>query len=142
MSGDASSKMTWTAIFSRKGGSGARTRLWDDWDTETRADVLHSVHLDDNELPVLLARPSAGLQFLLTTRRLIYGSVTAAVNDIVEIKPVQFTEKRKDQLDELSVGLTSGKAFQIAVEIGPSYVALWNTLLHISKHNARRRLAS
>jgi hypothetical protein len=142
MSSDANTKSTWAALFSRKGASGVRTRLWDDWNDQTRAKVLQELVLDGGELPVLLARPPGGAQTVLTTRRLLCGSVNSMADEIVEIKPLQFGEKRKDQLHELSIGLSSGGNPRVASEPVPSFFALWCVLLHISKRNARKQPAS
>jgi hypothetical protein len=37
MTPDENLKSTWSSIFSRKGGAGEATRLWDDWDDDARA---------------------------------------------------------------------------------------------------------
>lgn len=142
MSGDASIKSTWTSIFSRKGGSDTRIRMWEDWDDESRTEALRSINLQSGELPVVLAKSPLGAPIVLTTRRLFCLPDVAAVRDIVSVKPREYTKKSKDQLNELNVELESGKTLRISAASGPSYFALWNVLLHISKGNARRRLAS
>jgi hypothetical protein len=142
MSPDEKFKDTWSAIFSRKGGSGETTRLWDDWDDEARAAALSKTSLDAEELPVVMARSKVGGPIVLTTRRLMSDSGVALVREIANIKPVEFTEKRKDQLNELNVELSSGRSLRILVEPGSSYFALWNVLLSIANRNAHRSLGS
>ncbi|HVX91251.1 MAG TPA: hypothetical protein VHC20_06555 [Candidatus Paceibacterota bacterium] len=142
MTPDENLKSTWSSIFSRKGGSGEATRLWADWDDGARATALGKSALEGEELPVVMARSKDGGPVLLTTRRLICDSGTAQVREVVSIKPVEFTEKKKDQLNELDVELSSGRSLRIAVEPGASYFALWSVLLNIAKRNAHRPLAS
>ncbi|HEX7079782.1 MAG TPA: hypothetical protein VF329_02065 [Gammaproteobacteria bacterium] len=116
--------------------------MWEDWDDESRTEALRSINLQSGELPVVLAKSPLGAPIVLTTRRLFCLPDVAAVRDIVSVKPREFTKKSKDQLNELNVELESGKTLRISAASGPSYFALWNVLLHISKGNARRRLAS
>jgi hypothetical protein len=142
MSPDENSKFSWSSIFSRRGGSGPTTRLWDDWDDEARAAARRTITLEPEELPVVLARSESRGQILLTTRRLVCDSGAAPLREIVSIRPVELTEKRKDQLDELDIRLSTGRSLRIAVESGSSYFALWNVLLNIATRNAHRPLAS
>jgi hypothetical protein len=142
MTADENLKSTWSSMFSRKGGSGATTRLWDDWEDEARAAALGKTTLEAEELPVVMARSKAGGPILLTTRRLICDSGAASLREVTSIKPMEFTEKTKDQLNELDVELSSGRSIRITVESGSSYFALWSVLLNIAKRNAHRPLAS
>jgi hypothetical protein len=142
MSSDASFKSAWTSIFSRKGGSDTKIRIWEDWDDDSRTEALRNVNLQSGELPVVMAKSPLGAPIVLTTRRLFCLPDVTAVQDIVSVKPREFTKKSKDQLNELNVELESGKTLRISAASGPSYFAFWNVLLHISKGNARKRLAS
>jgi hypothetical protein len=142
MTPDENFKSTWSSIFSRKGGSGATTRLWDDWDDNARAAILASIALEPEELPVVLARLRSDGPILLTTRRLVCDSGAALLREVISIKPVEFTEKGKDQLSELDIELSSGRSLRIVVESGSSYFAVWSVLLNIAKRNAHRPLAS
>lgn len=142
MTPDENLKSTWSSIFCRKGGSGATTRLWDHWDDDSRAVALGKAALEAEELPVVMARPEAGGPILLTTRRLVCDSGAAPLREVASIRPVEFTEKTKDQLKELDVELSSGRSIRIAVESGSSYFALWSVLLNIARRNAHRPLAS
>lgn len=137
MRDDAAVRSTWRSIFSRKGGSGATTRLWDEWEDNVRAVVLADVGLEGEELPVILTLSAGGGRMLLTTRRLISDSGVAPVSEIVRIQPVDFNEKRKEQLDELHIDLVSGKALQILVEAGKPYFGLWSVLMNVAGRNAR-----
>src|SRR5690349_14491860 len=95
MTSDERLKSIWCALFSRRGGSGETTRLWDHWDDDTRAAALGSAILEGGELPVVMVRSHAGGWILLTTRRLVCDSGAAPLQEIVSIKPVEFTHKRK-----------------------------------------------
>jgi hypothetical protein len=139
---DEKLKSTWSSIFSRKGGPGETTRLWDDWDERAREAALSKIAVATDELPVVLGQPMAGGVTLLTTRQLMCDSGTVPVQEIVSIQPVDFAKKRKDQLGELDVGLSSGKSLRVAIEPGPPYFALWNVLLNIAGRNAHRPSAS
>lgn len=70
MTPDENLKSTWSSIFSRKGGSGETTRLWDDWADDARATVLGEIALEAQELPVVMARPKVGGG--LTSRGVVY----------------------------------------------------------------------
>jgi hypothetical protein len=142
MTADENFKSTWSAIFSRKGGSGSTTRLWEDWDENARTAVIRAASFERDELPVVLANTKPGVSVLLTTRKLICESGTASLREIVGIKPVGFSEQRKDQLNEIDVVLSSGQLLRLIVESGSSYFAMWSVLLHISTRNAHRPLAS
>lgn len=142
MSPDENLKSMWSSIFSRKGGPSETTRLWDDWDKDARAAALGKTPLQTGELPVVMARMKVGGPVILTTRRLICDSGTALVREVVSIKPAEFTEKRKDQLNELNVEFSSGRSLRISVEPGSSYFALWSVLLNIAKRNVHRPFTS
>jgi hypothetical protein len=142
MNPDANFKTTWSSIFSRKGGSGETTRLWDDWDDDSRAAVLGKISFEPEELPVLLAHSKAGGATLLTTRRLICDAGSAPVREVVGVEAAKFTENRKDQLTELDVELSTGRSLRVAVQSGSSYFALWSVLLNIARRNAHRPSAS
>ena len=137
MNVDECLRSIWAAIFSRKGGRSPTIQLWDDWDNDTRVTALETRQLEREELPVVLAKPRVGGPVLLTTRRLLCNSGEAFVSDIVGVKPVEFTERQKDQLSALDVQISAGMFLRITLEPGASYFALWSVLLHISKRNAR-----
>lgn len=140
MDADEALRTTWSSIFKRRGGPGDATKLWDRWDSEARAAALDKVMLEAGELPVVLARSPNGDATLLTTRRLVLRDGVTALTEVVDIKPVDFGVKRKDQLNELNVELTSGRSLTLTVESGHSYFALWNVLLNIVKRNTRNQV--
>ena len=47
-------KLSWSTLFSRKGGVDETTRLWEDWDVLTRSAALDTDVLHNKERPVLL----------------------------------------------------------------------------------------
>jgi hypothetical protein len=135
MTGDDGFKSVLAAIFSRKGGLCATAQLWDDWDDEIRNLALGKVQLENGELPVLLVISNELCRLILTTRQLICGSSVVALSEIVDVKPVSFTEKRKDQLNEVDVDLSTGRSIRLVIDSGPSYFAIWSILLHVAKRN-------
>lgn len=138
MTADENLKSTWSAVFRRKGGSGVHTRLWDEWDSETRRFAETMLEPKDDEMPVVLARTVLGGSVLLTTRRIVTDTVVAATSEITTVRPSEFSEKRKDELNELEVNLSNGKSILLVLEAGSSYFAIWSVLLHVSKKNTRR----
>jgi hypothetical protein len=142
MTGDRSIKSLWTSIFSRKGGSDTCTRIWDDWDEESKTGALRDIDLQPGELPVVMAKSPLGTLIVLTSRRLFCLPHVTDVQDIMDIKPCDFGLKNKDQLSELNIELASGNFFLLSVASGPSYFALWNLLLHICRKNSREELVS
>ena len=136
MSSDEKLKSTWASIFSRKGGPGECLRLWEDWDDSSRAAALRNVSLEVDELPVILSSSKTGGATLLTTRRLTCDFGTAPVQEVAGIKPVEFAQRQKDQLNELDIELSNGRSMRIAIEPGPSYFGMWNVLLNIARRNA------
>jgi hypothetical protein len=142
MSSDEDIKSTLRAVFVRKGGSSSRTRLWEEWDPVSRTVAESTLRLVENEAPVLLAMNALGQPVVLTTRRVMGEFGVLPVTEIAAVRPMDFAEKRKDELSELEISLSSGKSIKFALEAGPSYFAFWSVLLHISKRNTRGSLAS
>lgn len=140
MSNDDERLSVFSAIFSRKGGSCKATRLWSEWNIETRNAELRKFQLEPLELPVLLSLSDTFERFLLTTRRFAYGSKIALLSEIVDVKPVAFSEEAKDDLTEIDIGMSADRSMRIAIPAGASYFAVWSVFLHIAKRNIREKL--
>jgi hypothetical protein len=137
---DKRSQSVWIGTFRRK--SDLRTgplRAWHDWDDGTQSEILSQIALESGELPVLLSKPREPEQMLMTTRRLLHGSSAVRIADIVDVKPIDAPTKRKNQLDELEVGVALAGPLKLSsISPGPAYFALWSVLLNIARRNKHR----
>lgn len=137
---DKRSQSVWIGTFRRK--SDLRTgplRAWHDWDDQTQSEILSRIVLESGELPVILSRPLEPEQMLLTTRRLLYCSRAVPIDDITDVKPIHAPTKRKNQMDELEVGVASAAPLRLSsIAPGPAYFALWSVLLNIARRNKHR----
>ena len=138
MSSDETVKATWSSVFRRKGGSGAYLRLWDEQGDATRDAALMGVVLELGELPVLCASGGKGSRFVLTTRHLICGDRKVPISSVIGVRPPDLSTTRKRDLNELAVETSGGEHVTVESEPGGPYSGLWNVLLHISRHNARK----
>lgn len=136
MTDDHGYRSVLAAIFSRKGGSCQTTRLWDEWEDQIHDLALDGISLESGEFPVILAIKNEFDRLILTTRHLMIGSSAIGLNQIADVRPVSFAEKRKDQLNEMDIDLSDGRSIRLTIDSGPSFFAFWSVLLHIVKKNA------
>jgi hypothetical protein len=134
-------RSTWSSIFARKGGSGSRTKLWDDCDESERSSILGSTSLERGELPVVTFCPRGKNPALLTTRRLIHGGREVSISRVTGVEPVNFAEVEKDQLTVLQIRVLGEEPLRIEFEPGPPYFGIWSVLLHIASLNVRKSAA-
>jgi hypothetical protein len=132
---DQQLRTVWAPVFSRKGGADSVTRLWEDWNEEIRSSILEKVVLVDQEEPVILSGPDSGDCAILTTRRLYFGGKVIDICEIMDVRPVEFTRRPKEKLNELDVVTRDGGFLRLTSSPGSGYFGLWNVLLHIARSN-------
>lgn len=139
MTGDDDFKSVLNSIFLRKNGGAATARLWGDWDDMVLASILGKIQLASGELPVVLAFQNESSWLVVTTRQLISGQMAVPLNEIVDVKPVSFIDKAKNQLNELDVGVVSGNYVRIFSGSGNAYSAIWSIILYVARRNAHAK---
>jgi hypothetical protein len=139
MQSDTRARSAWAALFGRKNGASPLTRLWEEWDADSQRAALGTVPLeDDGELAVVVSRPGADGQLVLTTRRLIYQSAIIVLDEMTDVAPVGIPSMAKNDLEELDLTVSTGARIRISVERGGPYLALWSVLLNIVRRNSHR----
>lgn len=124
------------AIFQRKNGKSAATRLWIDWDETTREKLSGRAVIGENERPLILSVSTSGY-CLLTTCRLVTEHWSASLRDVVGVRSVGFGSVNKGQLSDLSVEHRSGEQLELSMETGKSYFAIWQILLFLAQNNRK-----
>lgn len=134
MNNDAKLKSIWDAIFLRRGGESAITKLWKNWDEGNRSFLLNNIELKHNEIPVLLSKLK-DRYVILTTQQLITELATVNIQNIIDVLPIEFAIKNKNELNEMDVYTNKKETLRISVDSGKAYFGLWNILLQIVRSN-------
>jgi hypothetical protein len=136
-------KNIWDAIFTKRGGNGTYTRLFDRLESSQRVAILSKVELGDSEMPVIGSYCDADNWLLLTTDRLVWLSsgvrnelATKSIRDAVaDLAQIQRTGATKLEMCELDVLTMEGAHFSIPMEAGSPLSGIWNILKNIGATN-------
>ena len=137
-------KDSWSAIFRRKGGNGATTRLFDSLDPIKKSEILTLVKLDRAELPVIGQLLDAQNWFLLTTKRLVWTIESehheldnSAIVDATIDLDVASLGRNKMAVRQLSIEVLDGGTQFLELEPGLPLSGVWNVLKNIGTRNRK-----
>lgn len=143
MTDDTTRLNVWTSIFKRKGGNGRFTKLFEEFDDALKSQLLGSVRMREDELPILAFIEDVHRWLLLTTQRVCWradGEVQKLPTlAIVDVKPIDFGTVQKAEMNKLMVKTADGGQFVLEVEQGAPFLGIWNVLVNAMERNRRKQ---
>jgi hypothetical protein len=126
-------------IFSKNGGEGASTKIFQDLDILSRERFLNEIKIGLGETPIIVSDFNQTL-FMLTDERLIQKHNDVVKNVLLsEVRSVNFNNKdfaskKKETWNELYVTLYNNESITLMIESGLPFFGVWNILLFVESH--------
>ncbi len=130
-------------VFERTGGPGSSTRSFDSLPEVAQERIRRGVETKEGEELILASYRDERHWVLLTSERLVatdstvktsllWSEISDATVEVREVQASLASSKGKLSLRRLRVIRADGRALDLELEPGPSFIALWNVLKSVA----------